>query len=189
MKRRIAFVLSLMLLGGCFEDEQASAPAPLTMTADALGHYCQMMLIEHPGPKGQIHLLGHQHPVFFSQVRDAIAYERMPEQSAEIVAIYVSDMGAAKNWDDPGVDNWIPASEAYFVAGSRAVGGMGAPELVPFSKRSAAEAFAERKGGRVVTLAEVADEDVLGSTAPKGVDGGDHQYHERLESLSKGKGS
>jgi copper chaperone NosL len=189
MKRNLALAFSFLLLGGCFEQEQASAPTPVTMTADALGFYCQMTLIEHPGPKGQIHLAGQQQPIFFSQVRDAIAYQRMPEQSGEIAAIYVSDMGAATSWEEPGADNWISASEAYFVAGSHARGGMGAPELVPFSERSAAEAFAEQRGGRVLILSEVADEEVLGPAAPVAAGEEEHRYHERLESLSHGKGS
>jgi copper chaperone NosL len=188
MKYAPALALSLLLLSGCFEQERASAPPPITMTADSLGFYCQMTLIEHPGPKGQIHLAGQEHPIFFSQVRDAIAFERMPEQSGSIAAIYVNDMGAAKSWEEPGADNWIPASEAFFVAGSQAVGGMGAPELVPFSERAAAEAFAARKGGRVLTLAEVADHDVLGPATPLAEGGDDQQYHERLNAVSHGHG-
>jgi copper chaperone NosL len=184
MKYAPALALSLLLLSGCFEQERASAPPPVTMTADALGFYCQMTLIEHPGPKGQIHLVGQTHPIFFSQVRDAIAFERMPEQSGSIAAIYVNDMGAAASWEEPGVDNWIIAPKAYFVAGSQTVGGMGAPELVPFSERSAAEAFAARKGGRVLTLAEIADEDVIGQATPLAEGADDHQYHDRLKAVS-----
>ena len=189
MKTKFLLVVPIILMSGCFEDDQATLPPAQSMTADALGHYCQMMLIEHPGPKGQIHLTGRQYPIFFSQVRDAIAYERMPEQSSEIAAVYVSDMGAAKSWNEPGEDNWILASEAYFVAGSHAIGGMGAPELVPFSERSAAVAFVERKGGRIVKLDDVMDEDVLGPTSPAVVHEENHQYQERLESLSEEKGS
>ena len=47
--------------------------------------------------------------------------------------------------------------------GSRARGGMGAEETVPFSDRAAAEKFAAENGGRVVAFADVPREYVLGS--------------------------
>lgn len=131
------------------------------MTDEALGHYCQMALGEHPGPKAQVHLEGLDAPLFFSQVRDAIAYQRMPEQSRPIRAIYVSDMAQAPSWNDPGIDNWAPAEEVHYVVGSRTAGGMGAPELVPFSDHGAAETFAKENGGSVRTLAEIPDATVL----------------------------
>ena len=189
MKQKHAlFAVCLFLLTGCFKEQQASVPPPMTMTAEALGHYCQMTLIEHPGPKGQIHLAGQENPIFFSQVRDAIAYERMPEQDGRITAIYVNDMGSAKSWEQPGADNWILASDAYFVAGSSVVGGMGAPELVPFSKRSAAQAFADTKGGRLLTLPEVADADVLGLAIPVAEGEDEDHYRERLDKQSEEQG-
>jgi len=131
------------------------------MTDEALGHYCQMALSEHPGPKAQVHLEGLDAPLFFSQVRDAIAYQRMPEQSRPIRAIYVSDMAQASSWNEPGINNWAPAEDVHYVVGSRTAGGMGAPELVPFSDRGAAEAFAKENGGSVRTLAEIPDTSVL----------------------------
>jgi copper chaperone NosL len=109
-----------------------------------------------------VHLAGLSQPIFFSQVRDAIAYQRMPEQSHAIRMVYVSDMGApAASWEEPGVDNWIPADTALYVVGSRIVGGMGAPELVPFSARQKAEVFVAENGGEIRELAEIGDEDVL----------------------------
>jgi copper chaperone NosL len=108
-----------------------------------------------------VHLDGLPVPLFFSQVRDAIAYQRAPEQSHEILVIYVSDMGKAPSWEEPGAENWTPASTAYFVAGASTPGGMGAPEFVPFSARTAAADFAAKHGGHVLTLNEIADGDVL----------------------------
>ena len=96
---------------------------------------------------------------------------------------------AARSWAEPGEDNWILASEAYFVAGSSAVGGMGAPELVPFSERAAAQAFALAKGGRLLSLPEVADEDVLGPDTPLAEEGEQDRYRERLETITGEKGS
>jgi copper chaperone NosL len=167
--RPLLLLLAILTLAACRED-LAGLPQPVPLTADSVGHYCQMDLLEHPGPKAQVHLKGLPDPLFFSQVRDAIAYQRMPEQSHAISVIYVNDMGAAPAWDRPGADNWINAAQAHYVTGSAAKGGMDAPELVPFLSSWQAEAFARAHGGRVVTLAQVADADVLAAgpvaTAP-----------------------
>jgi len=157
---RILAVLLCLLLVACNEDA-TEMPRPVAMTEEALGYYCQMNVLEHAGPKGQIHLAGMPMPVWFAQVRDGIAYVKSQERSADILAFYVNDMGAAPDWSDPGQNNWIDANAAYFVVGSRATGGMGAPELVPFANAADARAFAEDMGGRVRTLEEIAPEDVL----------------------------
>ncbi len=149
MIRRALFALSLLALGAC-RDDIAALPEPVEMTAEAVGHYCQMNLLEHPGPKAQVHLSGLPNPLFFSQVRDAIAYQRMPEQSHAITVIYVSDMGGGADWANPGASNWIRADTAIYVVGAAIAGGMGAPELVPFSTRAEAEAFAPDHGGAVM---------------------------------------
>ncbi|SUB02350.1 NosL [Pannonibacter phragmitetus] len=151
-----------LLLAACQPEAATQRPEPVAMTAASLGHYCQMNLLEHPGPKAQVHLAGMDgKPLFFSQVRDAIAYQRMPEQSGVITAIYVSDMGKAESWDKPGADNWIAADAAVYVTGATVQGGMGAPELVPFSSREKAEAFAAGHGGQLVTLKDIPDEEIL----------------------------
>jgi copper chaperone NosL len=151
----------ILALAACNEERATSRPEPVTMTADALGYYCQMNLTEHPGPKAQVHLEGLDEPLFFSQVRDAIAYQRMPEQSHAIRAIYVSDMAVAASWDEPGIDNWIAADETLYVVGADLRGGMGAPELIPFGTQAAAEAFVVEHGGEILRLAEIADDAVL----------------------------
>ena len=167
MTRFALTALLLLALAACSENESAAPPGPVTMPEDAIGYFCQMLLIEHPGPKGQIHLDGMAEPIYFSQARDTIAYLRMPEQSQTVLAVYVSDMGAAESWEQPGRANWIPAAEAFYVVGSSRVGGMGAPETVPFGKREAAEAFTREYGGSVRRLEAIEDALVL---APVEVD-------------------
>lgn len=159
MKWPVLLLLPLTL-AAC-KEEVANRPEPVAMTREAIGYYCQMDLLEHPGPKAQVHLDGLENPIFFSQVRDAIAYQRMPEQSHAITAVYVNDMAAAASWDQPGAENWIDATAAHYVIGSDATGGMEAPELVPFLHAKDAGAFAAQHGGRVIRLTEVADADVL----------------------------
>lgn len=160
MLRPSAAALAALTLAACREDA-AERPHPVAMTVEAVGHYCQMDLLEHPGPKAQVHLKGLADPLFFAQVRDAIAYQRMPEQSHVIAAIYVSDMGAAPSWDDPGAENWAAAEEVVYVVGATVPGGMGAPELVPFSSRAAAESFVAENGGEIRALDAIPDEAVL----------------------------
>ena len=160
MTRVLLTLLAALALAAC-KEELAERPDPVPMTAEAVGHYCQMNLLEHPGPKAQVHLEGLPDPLFFSQVRDAIAYQRMPEQSHAITAIYVSDMGAAPSWEHPGAQNWTAAEKAVYVIGATIVGGMGAPELVPFTDRAAAQTFVVEHGGEILTLDAVPDDAVL----------------------------
>jgi copper chaperone NosL len=160
----IAVMLSFTLAtAGCREKASEAPPPPQHLTADATGHYCGMALAEHPGPKGQIILASRTDPVWFSSARDAFAFTILAEESKDVRAIYVSDMGKAPTWDKPGDDNWVDARQAFFVVDSRKQSGMGAPETVPFSDRAAADKFAESNGGRVLSFSEVPHDYVLTS--------------------------
>ncbi|MGJ8527402.1 nitrous oxide reductase accessory protein NosL [Maritalea sp.] len=160
---KIGFVLiaALMLAGCSGEAAVQPAPAPIALTEEAAGHYCQMVILEHEGPKAQMYLAGMQSPLWFSQVRDGLAYIKSKEQTAEILVMYVNDMGEAKSWSEPGQDNWIRADEAFYVVGSDALGGMGAPEMAPFSSQEKATTFARARGGEVKLLSEISVEAVL----------------------------
>ncbi|MDD7972305.1 nitrous oxide reductase accessory protein NosL [Roseinatronobacter alkalisoli] len=190
MKRALFLSVALLALGGCREDGTAVLPAPVTMTAEAVGHFCQMEMLEHPGPKAQVFLDGLPYPLFFSQVRDAIAYDRMPEQSHMITAIYVSDMGApGATWEDPGADNWILADVAHYVAGSDRAGGMETPELVPFATLTAAQDFVTQHGGAILHRDAIADDLVLAPVVFEGDSGIDHDdgdLDKRLRALTRG---
>lgn len=156
-------ILTLALPLAACNEEVAQDVTPVELTAETLGHFCQMNLLEHPGPKAQVHLEGLPGaPLFFSQVRDAIAYQRLPEQSQPILATYVNDMGApGATWEVPGEGNWIRAETAFYVLGSHREGGMGAPEAIPFGSRDAAVAFASAEGGDVMTLADIPEDAIL----------------------------
>lgn len=186
MKRALTVALCLGL-AACKQDV-AQDTTPVEMTAETLGHFCQMTLLDHPGPKAQVHLDGMPgNPLFFSQVRDAIAYRRLPEQSHPILAMQVNDMGAAgATWDDPGRGNWIDADHAFYVLGSAQEGGMGAPEAVPFGTRQAAETFAAQHGGTVMRLSEIPDDLVLTPEKTSPADGADDaDFEDRLRALSR----
>ena len=161
----LAFAL-LAAIAGCQKDT-AKLPLPQKMTLEAVGHYCGMNLLEHPGPKGQIFAASLIEPVWFSSVRDTIAFTMLPDEPKDIQAIYVSDMGKAPSWDKPGADNWIEARKAVFVIGSRLKSGMGGDEAVPFSDRTAAESFVGKNGGRIVNFDQVPRDYVLASDSAK----------------------
>jgi copper chaperone NosL len=158
-------LLAALALAGCNDKKTAEAPPPHELTASAIGNYCGMNVLEHPGPKGQIILASRIEPVWFSSARDAFSFTMLPEEPKDIRAIYVSDMARAPSWEQPGANNWVDARQALFVVGSRVKGGMGADEAVPFSNREAADKFAEENGGRVMRFAEVPRDYVLGTGA------------------------
>lgn len=179
MKRAL---IALLLLTACKETE--ITPLAVALTADSTGYFCQMNLLEHPGPKAQIHTKTFPgHPLFFSQVKDAVAYLHMPEQPDTVTAIYVNDMGAAgATWADPGANNWIAADKAVYVVGSMAKGGMDAPEFVPFSDPKLAEDFAKTNGGQVLALTDI-PEAAITPPAPAQTD--DADIAARLNALTK----
>ena len=182
---RAARTLALILALAACREEAVARPDPVPMTAEAVGHFCQMNLLEHPGPKAQVHLKGMTHPLFFSQVRDAAAFRLLPEQEGEITAIYVSDMAAAP-WEAPGAMNWIDAEAAFYVTGSDQAGGMGTPELIPFGTEAAARDFAGRHASAVARLDAIPAEVVLAPDGPAGTSEtqDDSDFAARLKALS-----
>jgi copper chaperone NosL len=161
--RRIAAALLAALLAGCGGDPDApsSLPSPVAMTQEAVGHYCGMNLYEHIGPKGQILLRGRDVPVWFTTIREVFAYTLLPEEPKTVIAIYVQDMGRAGPDGNPPADAWIEARSAHFLIESSAVGGMGAPDALPFARLEDAQAYAKRHGGRIVGFKDMPENYVL----------------------------
>lgn len=166
MRRRLLFLAAAFALAvaGCSDEIPAEPPKPFALSGDAIGRYCGMNVLEHPGPKGQIILGQIPEPIWFSSARDAVAFTMLPEEPKNIAAIYVSDMAKAESWEQPGSENWVEARQAYFVIGSSMRGGMGAPETVPFSTQATADAFVNENGGEVVSFAEIPPDYVLGTS-------------------------
>lgn len=170
---RLAILGALVLLVACSEGMEPQVPPPFALTDEAIGRYCGMNVLEHEGPKGQVILTRIPEPIWFSSARDAIAFTLLPEEPKNIAAVYVSDMGAADSWENPGPENWIEAREAFFVIRSNRTGGMGAAETVPFSKEEDAASFAALHGGEVVRFDAIPEEYVLGPGEEiQGADGG-----------------
>jgi len=140
-------------LAACNKQPTTEAPAAQKLTRDANGYYCLMTVVNHTGPKGQI-ILSENKVLWFTSVRDTIAFTLSPEEPKNIAAIYVNDMADA-NWDNPGLDNWINARNAWYVLGSNRTGGMGAPETIPFSTKEKAELFVKKQGGAIYAFASI----------------------------------
>jgi copper chaperone NosL len=176
--------LSIILLSACGEPEVTEMPTPQEPTSAAIGYYCSMTVIDHPGPKGQIHLIGKKQPLWFSSVRDTIAFTMLPEESKDIAGIYVNDMGRANNWEKPDPETWIEAKAAVYVIGSSHIGGMGAPEAVPFGDMDMARAFAGEHGGRVVAFKDIPRDAILGNANKGSVE---HQMHSNDTKMKDGE--
>jgi len=176
----LALVAALALAACGEEDKGAEAPPPVTPDREAITYFGRMILVDHLGPKGQIHLKSQDEPNWFPSVRDAIAFTLLPGEAKDITAIYVTDMSAASGWDDP--QTWMRAEDAVYVIGSSKRGGMGALEAVPFSKRADAEAFAAEFGGEVVAWDEIPEDYILAKAveeqaAPPHMAGPDMEGH------------
>ncbi|WP_188052079.1 nitrous oxide reductase accessory protein NosL [Azospirillum sp. Sh1] len=161
----LAAVLLLPLAACKQEKAEIAPPPPVTLTADAVGHYCGMNLADHPGPKGQILVKGEARPIWLSSVRDTFAFTMLPEEPKEISAIYVTDVAKATDPAAPDMTAWVEARQAWYVLGSKLRGGMGDAEPYPFSDKSAAERFAQANGGKVLRFADVPEDQILAPPA------------------------
>lgn len=159
MKKLIVFALSFLLFA-CENKSEGDVPPAQTLTREASGYYCLMTVLNHSGPKGQVILNDQPNAIWFTSVRDTIAFTLSPEEPKNIAAIYVNDMTDA-DWNNPGIDNWIDAGKAWYVIDSKQAGGMGAPEAVPFASREKAEQFMREQGGSVYKLADIPHEYIM----------------------------
>jgi copper chaperone NosL len=158
-----ALALAALMTACNEEDRKASMPAPQEVTDTAIGQFCGMALNEHPGPKGQIFIVGDNKPFWFASEHDAIAFTMLPEMPKNVAAIYVSDMARARDWARPEPGSWVDAHQAMFVIGSARRSGMDTNEAIPFGNVEAARRFAAVNGGQVVPLNEVPQSYILAS--------------------------
>jgi copper chaperone NosL len=168
-----AVALAAAVVAGCDEKAAVKIPPPQEVSDAAIGHFCGMALTEHPGPKGQIFVADRKEPYWFSSAREVFAFARLPEESKAILAIYVNDMGKAKDWDHPEAGTWIPAGEAWYVIDGARKGGMSDAEAIPFGEEARARQFAAANGGRVVRFGEM-PEDYIFPVAETGPAANEH---------------
>jgi copper chaperone NosL len=165
MGGRMLALWACLALAACDSGRKlAEAPPPQASSRDHVGYYCNMIVVDHAGPKGQIHLRGGEPAHWFTSARDTLAFLMLPDEPKDVAAAYVTDMGRG-DWDHPeaGTGVWIDARTAWYVIDSEKRGGMGQRETVPFADRPVAEAFAREHGGQVVGHADVPPDYVLGS--------------------------
>ena len=164
--RLACIILYGFIVAACNSQEVSVAvPKPAELNGDEIGYYCNMIVKTHVGPKGQVFLADQEQPLWFTSARDTIAFTMLPEEPKNISAVYVSDMGKA-SWNHPEPGTWVEARSAWYVVGSGRVGGMGAPEPVPFEDKSKAEAFQMQYGGRVLSFDEIPEQEILSFDAP-----------------------
>lgn len=149
MRLRVLVFLAALAAAGCRGDT-SKMPTARETPPNAVAEFCGMSLQEHPGPKAQLFVKGREAPYWFASVHDMFAFTLLPEEPRAITAIYVNDMGRARNWEHPEAGTWIDAHKAVFVIGSDRSGGMEEAEAVPFGNDAAAQAFITRSGGRMV---------------------------------------
>ena len=112
---------------------------------------CGMYPARSPDWAGQIIFSNGDAQFFDSPVSLLLFLNDVPRYSAgrtadDIVARYVTDVTSKE---------WIDAGAAFYVYGSNAMGPMRAGNLPAFAQRSAAEAFAQQRGGTVHVLGAI----------------------------------
>ncbi|MBZ0091691.1 MAG: nitrous oxide reductase accessory protein NosL [Sulfuricellaceae bacterium] len=151
----LAVVGLCALLSACNKaPEQLAAIEPAKTAACALDG---MLLMDYPGPKGQIQYDKGETDFFCDTVEMLSIYLR-PEQQKRVKGIFTQDMGKA-DWKNP-VGHWIDAKSAYYVLGSTRQGSMG-PTLASFANVADADAFAKQYGGKVLRFKEITPDMVI----------------------------
>lgn len=157
MLRRGAAALAMALafgaagiLAGCSKDEAVAVQA-VELDRNSIDAVDGMILLDYPGPKGQIHY-DKGKPDFFCDTVGMFAMYLEPEQQKRVRGLFVQDMAKA-DWKNP-IGHWIDAKSAFYVAGSKARGAMG-PTLASFAREEDARAFATAQGGKVYRFDQV----------------------------------
>lgn len=151
VRRKLVGVLGLcILLPACNQAGTKTALA-LEPTSETACELDGMILKDYPGPKAQIHYAEGK-PEFFCDLMELFSMLLMPEQKRSVTGVFVQDMGKT-TWKSP-EGNWIDAKSAFYVAGSKKMGSMGAT-FGSFASMQDAEAFVKKEGGKILRFEEV----------------------------------
>jgi len=151
----VPVIVALLALTACGPDDVVELPKPVNLNQEASGYFCNMTILDHPGPKAQAFVKGSDAPFWFTSARDAIAFSILPESANAVAVMYVTDMATVESWENTAKGNWIKAEAAFYVIESSKRGGMGAAEAVPFGTMKSATGFQGEFGGKVVKYADV----------------------------------
>lgn len=152
-----ALVAALLLgaaLGACERQPETMTAAPRLLTRAAVSIDDGMILLDYPGPKGQLQRKGGG-TEYFCDTPGLLRAMRDPARAQGVAGAFVQAFDG-RAWDSY-TDGWVPMETPHYVIGSDRMGAMG-PTIVPFVEREAAQAFAARHGGEVVTYAALTAE-------------------------------
>lgn len=154
VEQRLPFALArawiaMLLIAAC--SDQPKTVQPQEITRETVCALDGMLLMDYPGPKGQIHY-DQGPPGFFCDTVEMVASYLRPEQQKRVIAVFTQDMGKA-HWSEPRGE-WIDAKTGFYVFGSSQHGSMG-PTLASFAREEDAHAFAKQYGGKVLRFGEL----------------------------------
>ena len=168
----------------CEGKRRVSEAFPRNLGADTACSVDGMLLMSHPGPKGQVELKDGS-ALFFCDAKELFQALYDPNQSHRIARAFAQPMDG-REWGAY-ADGWEEVNKLIFVLGSRRAGSMG-PAIVPFRTGQAARDFAHGEGGWVLagsalTAQVVADyirdarEQMRGKGGPPDAEGARHGTH------------
>ncbi|MFV0680156.1 nitrous oxide reductase accessory protein NosL [Ottowia sp.] len=145
---------SVVPLAACSREGEggSASTAPVEIAQDTSCELDGMLLMDYPGPKGQIHYAGAERPAFYCDTVEVLNTLLVPEQVRKVNAVYVQDMGKT-DWDNP-KGAWIDARTALYVQGSQRKGSMG-PTFASFSAEADAQAFIQQYGGKLLRMSDI----------------------------------
>lgn len=150
-------LIALLLLSACADNESGDVTdSPRDLTREEVCMIDGMILMDYPGPKGQLFFKNGE-ARFFCDTKGLIATLYDPDYRVKIKNAYVQDFGGRK-WGSYG-DRWIDVNQAFLVLDGDKFGAMG-PTIATFSLRADADSFAAEHGGMVIAFAEF-DEGML----------------------------
>ena len=147
---------------------------PRPVPADARCPVCGMYPARYPRWAAQVLYRDH-HAHFFDSPVDLFQFlpdvgrHRNGFSAADILSRWVSDASAD-------TVQWIALESAWFVHGSSVLGPMRIPDLPAFASQASAEAFSQRRGGKVLPFAAVGPEVVRSLSTKR-----NHTLHKQLE--------
>lgn len=166
----VALLLLTILLVSCApEVTESQLQQAVAIESSDQCHLCGMMILEQPGPKGEMFSKNDPQVKKFCSARELFAFYLQPENQHRMEALYVHDM-AVTPWDAPDDDAFIDARTAHYVYGSEKQASMGL-SLASFSDRAAAQAFVERYGGELLSFDQISLELLQKSNMSMNADG------------------
>jgi copper chaperone NosL len=150
----IVVLFGWLLMAGCSEqvNDPLKQPAVALNNGDEC-HLCGMLILNFPGPKGELYQQTDNSVRKFCSTRDMFTYALDPEHESTVQSIWVHDMGKS-TWDSPQDQYFIDARHAWYVVNSEKIGAMG-PVLASFSTEPEALDFAKMFKGDVLRYEEL----------------------------------